>query len=131
MVNYELPYSHEPLLPPPGALRQEERTWAMLCHLATFAGFLIPFGHIVAPLVVWQIKKGESTFIDFNGKEAVNFNISVTLYGAIAALSMLVVVGIILLPAVVITGIVLAIIAGVKASNGEIYRYPFIIRFIN
>jgi len=128
VVDYHSPY--DPVPPPPAEVRQDERTWGMVCHLATFAGFAIPFGHIIAPLIVWQVKKAESPFVDAAGKEAVNFNISVTIYALAAALLMLIVIGIVLLPAVIITAVVLAIIAGVKASNGELYRYPFIIRFI-
>ena len=122
-----------PQQPPPPPLAEENkdaRMWGMLCHLSALAGGIIPFGHIVLPLIIWQIKKGESPFIDANGKEAVNFNICVTIYLMIAALTMLIVIGFLLVPAIAIAAIVLVIIAGLKANDGQLYRYPFIFRLI-
>ena len=68
--------------------------------------------------------------INEHGKESVNFQISMTIYTIIAALSTLLLIGFLLLPAIVVLNIVLVIIAGVKAANGEFYRYPLTIRFI-
>ena len=109
---------------------KEARMWAMLCHLSALGGGIIPFGHIVLPLILWQIKKGQSPFVDAAGKEAVNFNISVTIYLIVAALLIFVVIGAILVPAVAIAAVVLVIIAGLKANSGEAYRYPYTIRLI-
>jgi hypothetical protein len=104
-------------------------TWGMLCHLAALAWFL-PLGHLLGPLVVWLVKKDEHPFIDEQGKESLNFQISMTIYGSVAALTLLVIIGILLLPAVFIADVVLTIVAAIKASNGESYRYPLTIRFI-
>jgi len=109
---------------------KEARTWAMLSHLGVFAGYIIPFGHIIAPLVIWLIKKDESPFVDDQGKESLNFQISMTIYFIIALLLMFVFVGFILLPALVIFDLVIVIVAGVKANEGVKYRYPLSIRFI-
>jgi len=109
---------------------KDARTWAMLCHIGAFAGYIIPFGHIVAPLVIWLIKKDESPFVDDQGKESLNFQISISLYAIIAALLTLVVIGAVLLIALVIFDVIMVIIASVRANNGERYRYPLCMRFI-
>jgi len=106
-------------------------TWAMLCHLAGLGGFIIPgIGCVIGPLIVWQIKKDLHQFVDQQGKEALNFQISMLIYGIIAGLLCFVCIGMFLLPAVAIVDIVFLIIAAIKATNGEAYRYPLSIRFI-
>lgn len=111
-------------------LSQEERTWATFTHLAAVAGFIIPFGNIFGPLAVWLAKREGMPFVDEHGKEAVNFQISVTIYTAIIVLLMFVAIGFLLLAAEVIVVVVLMILAAVKANNGESYRYPLTIRMI-
>lgn len=108
----------------------QEKTWALIAHLSALAGFIVPFGHIIGPLVVWLIKKDESAFVDDQGKEAINFQISMTLYAVVAAILILVIIGIFLLIGIGILDIVLVIIAAVKANAGEKFRYPLTIRFI-
>jgi len=108
----------------------QERTWGLIVHLSALAGFIVPFGHIIGPLVVWLIKKDESPIVDDQGKEAINFQISMTLYAVIAAILILVIIGIFLLIGIGILDIVLVIIAAVKANAGEKFRYPLTIRFI-
>ncbi len=110
---------------------KQAHKWGMLCHLTALAGFVgIPFGNIIGPLVVWLLKKGDYPFVDGQGKESLNFQISVTIYGIVAALLIFVVIGIFLLIGLVIADLVLVIIASVKASSGESYHYPLTIRFI-
>jgi len=108
----------------------QERTWGMLSHLAALAGFIIPLGNIIGPLVIWLIKKDESPFVDDQGKESLNFQISITIYCIVAALLILIVIGIFLLIGLGILAIVLIIVAAVKANSGEKYRYPLSIKFI-
>ncbi|MFH1371195.1 MAG: DUF4870 domain-containing protein [Planctomycetota bacterium] len=106
-------------------------TWAMFCHLAGMAWLIVPaIGGIIGPLIVWQIKKDLSPFVEQNGKEALNFQISMLIYAIVAALLIMACVGTFLLPLVAIADIVFAIIAAVKATNGQAYRYPATIRFI-
>lgn len=106
-------------------------TWAMLCHLLGLCAFIgIPFGNIIGPLVVWLIKRKEFDFVDEQGKEALNFQISMTIYGIIASLLIIVLIGWILLLALVIADIVFIIIAAMKTNDGESYRYPYIFRLI-
>lgn len=109
----------------------EERSGGMLCHLASFAGFLgIPFGSILGPMLVWMTKKDKSPFVDDQGKEALNFQISIHIYLIISLVLIFVLIGLVLLPAVALFDVILTIIAAVKANNGERYRYPLTIRFI-
>lgn len=106
-------------------------TWAMLCHIAGLAWLIVPaIGGIIGPLIIWQIKKDLSPFVEQNGKEALNFQISMLIYAIVAALLIMACVGTFLLPLVGIADVVFAIIAAVKAANGETYHYPATIRFI-
>ena len=87
-------------------------------------------GFFVAPLVVWLIKREDDPYIDEQGKEAVNFQLTMMLSFFAAALLIFVVVGIVLLPLLGIFDVVMTIVAGLKAANGEAFRYPFAIRFV-
>ena len=109
---------------------KEERNWAMGCHLASFAGFLIPFGNIIGPLVVWLVKKEEFPLVEDQGKEALNFQITVSLMGIVAAILVLVFIGRLLLLVLAIYWIVFTIIATMQANEGKSYRYPFTLRLI-
>ena len=115
-------------------LSKDARMWAMICHLAGLAG-LIPFtpafGSIIAPLIIWQIKKDDHSFIDEHGKEALNFQISIGIYALVSLLLIPVFcIGAFLLTAVGIFNLVFLLIAAIKANNGFHYRYPLCIRFI-
>lgn len=119
----------------------QERTWAMLCHLSALSGFIgIPFGHIVGPLIVWVIFRDRSAFVDDQGRESLNFQLSFTIY-SLVLLMVSVIVGLltcglglfVFIPAVIAFGIgelVLVIMASVAANNGEAYRYPYTIKFL-
>ncbi|MCK6620097.1 MAG: DUF4870 domain-containing protein [Calditrichaceae bacterium] len=108
----------------------DEKMWAMLCHLSTFAGYVIPFGNIIAPLLIWIMKKEEFPLANDQGKEVLNFQISFMIYLAIALLLIIVVIGIALAIALVLFEIIITIIAAVNAYDGARYRYPMTIRFI-
>ena len=111
-------------------LDNEAKTWGMLCHLAAFAGYVVPFGNIFGPLVVWLLKKDQYEFVEFHGKESVNFQLTITIAAMVAALFIIVLIGFVLLPAVLLFDLIMKVIAAVKASNGEYFRYPLSIRFI-
>jgi uncharacterized protein len=108
----------------------EEKQWAMFAHLAAFAGFVIPFGNILGPLVVWLIKKDTMPFVDEQGKESLNFQITIAIAGVICVILMFVLIGILLAFALGICFLIFTIIAAVAANKGESYRYPFVIRLI-
>ena len=111
-------------------LSEQERTWGMIAHVAAFAGFVVPFGSVLGPLVVWLMKRDSMPHVDREGKEALNFNLSFLIYFVISIVLILVLVGILLVIAAAVTWLVLVITATVKASNGESYRYPLTMRFI-
>ena len=105
----------------------------MFCHLAGLAGLLIPaIGCVIGPLVVWLVKKEEFPFVDEQGKESLNFQITMLIYATVVGLLFFVCIGLILAPALAIAYLVLMIIAAIKANDGYHYRYPkyFIIRLI-
>jgi len=110
---------------------KDARMWAMICHLAGLAGIILPAsGNIVAPLIIWQIKKEDNPFIDEQGKEAVNFQISMSIYLIASIILSFICIGIPLIIATIIVFFVFTLIAAVKANNGYHYRYPLTIRFI-
>jgi len=119
---------------PSGGVSKDSKTWGMLCHLGGLAGFIFPFGNIIAPLVIWLIKKNEDKFVDVQGKEALNFQITLIIAGISGfILTILVItacVGVPLLIAVSICNLIFCIMGAVKANNGESYHYPVCIRFI-
>lgn len=106
------------------------RTWGMIGHLSALAGYVIPLGNIIGPLIVWQIKKTEIPFAADQAKEALNFQIAVTILAVICIALMCLFIGFILLPIVGIGALVFMIIAAIAANKGEYYRYPFSIRLV-
>ncbi len=109
---------------------KDEKVWATLCHLSAIIGFVLPFGHIIGPFMFWMVKKDESPLVDSCGKEAMNFQISMTIYMIIAVLLMLVIYGGPLFVGLVFVDLFLVISASVKTSEGQTYRYPLTIRLI-
>jgi uncharacterized Tic20 family protein len=123
--------SENPQMPQAAQGSKEEQNWAMACHLVALSGFIVPFGNVLGPLVVWLIKKDTMPLVDQHGKEALNFQITVLLAVIISALLVFVLIGFLLLFVVGIGALVLTIMAAVKVSNGELnYRYPFALRLI-
>jgi uncharacterized Tic20 family protein len=117
--------------PSPDRLQSEARLWAMLTHLTALCGFIgVPFGHLIGPLIIWLIKKDQFPLVDDQGKESLNFQLSMTIYGIVAGILSFVVIGIPLLIALVLADIILVIIASVAANKGQLYRYPLTIRFL-
>jgi uncharacterized Tic20 family protein len=112
-------------------LSESERNWSMLCHLSAFAGFFFPFGGIIGPLICWLSRKDESLWIDQNGKASMNFQLSMLLYMVLAIPLCFIIIGIPIIIFLGILKIICIIIASVKASKGERYRYPLSIPFIH
>jgi hypothetical protein len=121
-----------PSSPPPKDPVKDSRLWGMFCHLAALFGLLgVPLGNILGPFVIWQIKKNEYPFADQQGKESVNFQISVTIYQAVCIpLIFFFCIGLLLIAAINLLSLAFVIIAAVRANSGESYRYPLAIRFI-
>jgi uncharacterized protein len=117
------PGGYRPAQPP---MRQEdEKLWALAAHLGPLVlGF-------IAPLVVWLVFKDRSTFLDRQGKEALNFQIAYMIYFLVAGVSLLIVVGLVLLPIVGVAWVVFMVLAAISVSRYEDYRYPGIFRVIS
>jgi len=118
--------------PPPISVAPSNiRTWVVLCHASALLGLFFHFlGHIFGPLIVWLAKRNESTEIDAHGKESLNFQLSMLIYDAVALILCFVLIGIPILILLWIVNIVLIIVASIKASEGQLYRYPLTIRFL-
>jgi uncharacterized Tic20 family protein len=110
---------------------QEERTWAMAAHLSSILGVWVFFLGAVGPLVVMLTQGPRSPYVRAQSVEALNFNISVLIYSVIAWILVIVLIGFLALGALFVFQIVFTIIAAVKTSNGEPYRYPFTIRLVS
>ncbi|MDP3978221.1 MAG: DUF4870 domain-containing protein [Pseudomonas sp.] len=109
----------------------EARQWAMFCHYAAFFWFLMPMiGNVIGPLIVWQLKKDLDPFVNEQGKEALNFQITFSLAMIVCGILAWVVIGFPLMLLVSISALVLTIIAGIKANAGEAYRYPICWRVV-
>ena len=116
------------LLPTPDA---QARQWAMFCHYAAFFWVLAPLiGNVIGPLVVWQLKKDLHPFVDEQGKEALNFQITYSVAMMVCGLLAWVLIGFPLMLLVGVAALVLTIIAGIKANAGEAYRHPLCWRLI-
>jgi hypothetical protein len=108
----------------------QENNWAMWAHISTFCSMIVPLGNFIAPFVVWQLKKNESEFVADQAKEALNFQISLFIYMLISAILILVIIGFFLIIGLALFGVIIVIVAGVKANQGEYYRYPMCLRLI-
>lgn len=110
---------------PEQTVNKDARTFAMLCHL------LGVISSIVGPLIIWLLKREEHAFVDDQGKEALNWQITVAIgYVLSVALSWLLCIGALLGMAVTVVNVVFCIMGALKANEGVAYRYPVCLRFI-
>lgn len=117
---------------------QQERTMAMLCHIGGMLGIFVAPGNLIVPLVIWLLKKDQSAFINEHGKEAINFQINLSIWAVIcfvvSFVLLIVIIGAFLMPLTLgllgLAALVLGIVAGVKAYEGNYYRYPWIFRLV-
>ncbi|MDM5331396.1 DUF4870 domain-containing protein [Neobacillus sp. CF12] len=105
-------------------VKSEERMLAAILYVVSL------FFPIIGPLVIWLIKKDESSFINYHGREYFNFFISYTVYSVISGILVFLLVGIFLLWILGIMALVFTIIAAVKAYEGNEYRFPLVFRVI-
>jgi uncharacterized Tic20 family protein len=114
--------------------QESDRTFAIVSHLVFLAGFVVPLGSVLGPMVIWLVKKDESPHVEAHAREALNFQLSMLIYSFILAFMLLtIVLALIAIPGIivlVILNLVFSIVAAVKASNGEFFRYPLTIRII-
>lgn len=122
----------------PGAVRGQSagssaadiNTNAMIIQLSAFAGYFVPFGNIILPVVLWLIWRDRDPYLNRMGSEAVNFQISMLIYYVVCVLLMIVLIGFLLIFAALIFHLTFIIIAAVQTSRGVEFRYPMTIRFI-
>lgn len=113
-----------------GLQTPEQKQWGLLLHLSQLANVLIPFAGIIAPIVIWQIKKDEMPALDAHGKMVTNWLISSFIYLVVSGVLTVILVGLLGLLAVAVMGVVFPIIGGIKANNGELWEYPLTIKFL-
>ncbi len=116
----------QPVIPP----SSEAIHWAMVCHLSGFAGFLFPIANIIAPLLIWGFKRQSFPYLDEQGKEAINFQISISIYYLASILLVILFIGFLLIFLVALFHIIAMIIAAVETAHGNPFRYPLTIRFL-
>lgn len=115
----------------PVARQREENNWAVILHLSQLLGFTaVPFIGLAAPIVIWLLLKEQYPGLDAHGKNVANWILSSLLYLVIASIALFFVVGIILIPAVLIMGVIFPIIGAVEASRGKVWKYPLTIEFL-
>jgi len=113
------------------ALSRDVRRWAMLCHLSALIGLLgNGIGFLLGPLFVWLMRKEDHPFVDEQGKEAVNFQLTMFLALFVSIPLLLIIVGLFLMAVIGLLMTILPIVAAIKANDGVAYRYPLTIRFI-
>jgi uncharacterized protein len=108
---------------------RQVRQWALILHLSLLAGFLIPLAGLVAPIIIWQLKKEEMPGLDAHGKVVTNWMISSIIYAGVSVLLIFVIIGIPLLLLLCLVGVIFPIIGGIKASDGQVWKYPMSITF--
>ena len=114
----------------PVVVDKEQRTWAMLCHLSALAGFIIPMGSLIGPLVVWLVKKEEMPLVAEHGLKSINFQITMLIAYIICFILMFAVIGLILLPIVAIFSFIMVVVGAIKANDGKPFSYPFSLNLI-
>jgi len=119
-----------PVSPAP-ALSGEDRLWGAVAHLSAFAIYFSGIGHIVGPMVIWLWKRDTNPFVAEEAKEAMNFNISVTIYAIVAAVLILLLIGIPLLICIHFFQVICIIVGALKASDGRHFKYPLNLRLVN
>lgn len=115
---------------PMGLQTPEQKQMGMFLHLSQLLNFIIPFGGVIAPIVLWQLKKDEIPGLDAHGKMVANWLISSLIYGVVSGILCLIVIGFLGLMALAVMSVVFPIIAGIKANKGELWEYPLTIKFL-
>ncbi len=124
--------SNEAHAAPPVCVPREARKWAVICHIASLAGLLgNGLGFVLGPLIAWLIKRDDHPYIDQQGKESLNFQLTMLLALMASGVLCLVVIGFLLLPVVLLLMIIFPIVGAVRANRGENFRYPLTLRIIH
>lgn len=110
----------------------EDKTWALIAHLSPLAGFVVPvpFFNVIAPAIVWFLKRETMPVVEDQAKEAINFQITLTIAGLICIPLIFVFIGIFLAFALIVYGIVMAVLGAKASQEGRLYRYPYTLRLL-
>ena len=122
-MNDETPGSTQP------NKERETRTWAMFLHFSLLAGYVAPIAGLIAPIIIWLVQKDKLPGIDEHGKVVVNWLISLILYLILSVLLSFIFIGIPMLIVLIVATIIFPIIGGIKANDGQLWKYPLSIRF--
>lgn len=109
---------------------KDQRTWAALLQVSQLAGYVLPLAGLAVPLAIWLIKKDTMPFVERQGKEVLNFQITLWIALLIAGFLCWILIGFVLLPILVLIGVIMPIVGAVRCSHGDDYRYPLIFRFV-
>ena len=109
---------------------KDERTWAMRCHFSTYIGFIFPFGNIIVPLIIWLSKREDLPLVEDQGREVLNFQISMTIYFIISGILCIILIGIPIVIGLIIFDFIITIVAAISANDGKYYRYPINLKLI-
>lgn len=115
----------------PDDMERETRLWGMFLHLSILLGYVLPLAGLIVPIVIWQIKKAELPAIDEHGKNAVNWMITFVIYVVACIVLSFLIIGIPLLIVLMVLAVVFPIMAGIKANQGEVWKYPMTITFLS
>ena len=109
---------------------ENERLWTMFCHLSALLGYVFPFGHIIAPLVIWMVKRSYVAGVDEAGRESLNFQLTITLFALVAVMLSAVFIGFVLLFVIVVFHFSMTLHASLRTQRGFKFIYPLSIRII-
>ena len=132
----ETPPETPPAAPAPAAevtsssSDKDFRMWAMILHFSLLAGFLIPLGGLIAPIIIWQIKKEEFPGLTEHAYSIFNWMLSALIYAIVCAILTVVVIGVFGFMALAVVGVIFPIIGGIKANEGELWPYPLTITLL-
>ena len=136
MSEATMPPHEQTPVPPSPVLTADEKMWGMFCHLSGLLGYFAIGLTFIAPLICWLMKKDSSKFVDECGKEALNFHLNILAYNILGIAGSIVIcgIGLFVFPPLLVLlhfyAIIIQVVAGLKANNGEMFQYPFIYRVI-
>lgn len=105
------------------------RQWAVILHLSQFAVYIVPLAGLLAPILIWQLKKDDVPGLDEHGKNIANWMLSAFIYGIVSGLLTIILIGIVGLIAIAIMAVVFPIVGAIKANDGVAWKYPLSIAF--
>jgi uncharacterized Tic20 family protein len=110
--------------------QSDEKNWAVFCHLGGLFGLVLPPLNVAIPLIIWLSFRDKYEFVDDQGKEAINFQISLTIYLVAAAILVFIAIGLLLVIGLAVFALIVSVKAALRAGEGIEFRYPITIRFV-